>query len=523
MNAQSIIKNPHNWTIPHIVNTHADTWPDEIAIEFIDSTSWTFADCRHQALTAAQELRSHGVNTADAVAIMIDDAVLFCRYWLGLSYLGATMVAINTSMRGAPLSHQLSIANVSFVIAEETHMPTIKSLSTAINIVAIPDPTDHIDNLIYNQRHQPTHIDTSCIMFTSGTSGPSKGVEMPHAHCVLFAVGTIENYQLTKEDCFYICLPLFHANGLFMQLLACLLCGCKAVIRSRFSASRWLDDIRHSGATHTNTLGAVASFIVAQKPTANDQAHQLKVIGAAPLPATVEHELRNRFGVPHVLPLYGMTEVNIPLYGSLDESAPGTCGKLYDKYFDVEIRDSESDTPVAKGSIGEIMVRPKLPYGFMSGYVGMPEKTLEAWRNFWFHTGDAGYINSLQQFVFVDRIKDCIRRRGENISSYEVEQAFLSIAEISEVAAFAVPASGGEGMEDEVMVALQLKEGANPEDLLKWRKIASTNLATFAVPRYLRVVSDLPKTSTGKIRKVVLREEGITDDTFDATPVHRSS
>lgn len=164
------------------------------------------------------------------------------------------------------------------------------------------------------------------------------------------------------------------------------------------------------------------------------------------------------------------------------------------------------------------MVRPKTPWGFMSGYVGMPDKTLEAWRNFWFHTGDAGYINSNGQFVFVDRIKDCIRRRGENISSYEVEQAFLSIEGVAEVAAYAVAAEGGEGMEDEVMVALQVTDKTPPTltTLMLWRKIASANLAKFATPRYLRVVAELPKTPTGKIRKVVLREQGVTQDTIDA-------
>jgi crotonobetaine/carnitine-CoA ligase len=356
-------------------------------------------------------------------------------------------------------------------------------------------------------------------MFTSGTSGPSKGVEMPHAHCVLFAIGTIENYQLSSTDRFYICLPLFHANGLFMQLLACLKAGCTAIVREKFSASNWLPDIRRFAATHTNTLGAVAAFITAQPATSQDTDHTLKVIGAAPLPASVEASFRNRFGVASVVPLYGMTEVNIPLYGHLNESAPGTCGRVYEKYFQVEIRHPDTDEPVADGDTGEIMVRPKQPWGFMSGYAGMPDKTIEAWRNFWFHTGDAGYRNSAGQFVFVDRIKDCIRRRGENISSYEVEQAFLAIDGVAEAAAYAVAAEGGEGMEDEVMVALQLNTAADKTTLLDWRATAATNLARFALPRYLRVMPELPKTPTGKIRKVVLREQRVTQETIDTQKV----
>ena len=510
---------PDQWTIPRIVEIQAHTRPEELAIEFINSTSWTYNDCKSNALATAAELDAQGVSATDHVAVMIDDAELFCRYWLGLSFLGATMVAINTSMRGAVLTHQLNIASAKFIVTEDIHNKTIAGLALQITNIPARNDNTHAQcsspEILAGKLPKQSPADTTCIMFTSGTSGPSKGVEMPHAHCVLFAIGTIENYQLSDSDCFYICLPLFHANGLFMQLLACLLCGCKAVIRNRFSATRWLDDIRRTNATHTNMLGAVASFIVAQKPTPHDQAHQLRVIGAAPLPASAESEFRNRFGVPQVLPLYGMTEVNIPLYGKLNESAPGTCGKLYKKYFEVEIRDPDHDTPLPQGTIGEIMVRPRHPFGFMSGYVGMPEKTLEAWRNFWFHTGDAAYINAKDQFVFVDRIKDCIRRRGENISSYEVEQAFLALDDIAEAAAYAVPADGGDGMEDEVMVALLLKENTGTYKFDQWCQDAAINLAKFAVPRYLRIMSDLPKTPTGKIRKVVLREEGITEDTFD--------
>lgn len=348
--------------------------------------------------------------------------------------------------------------------------------------------------------HPAKHSDTSCIMFTSGTSGPAKGVMMPHAHCVLFGVGTIDNYRLHADHTFYICLPLFHANGLFMQLMACLLSGATAVLRQRFSASQWLADIRRYKVTHTNMLGALAAFVAAQPPTDQNGDHNLQVIGSAPLPASAEETLRTRFKVPHVIPLYGMTEVNIPLYGRLGEQAPGTCGRLYSEYFEVEIRDPETDKSIPAGETGEIMVRPRQPFGFMTGYVGMPEKTLEAWRNFWFHTGDAGRIDSEGRFVFVDRIKDCIRRRGENISSYEVEQAFLALEDIAEAAAYAIPAAGGEGMEDEVMIALETKVGAAPTPE-KWLELAAPNLSRFAIPRYLRVVDTLPKTPTGKIRK----------------------
>ena len=504
-----------HWTVPHVVLTQAEQHPDRTAIEFTEYGEWTFSDCKNQALKAAGLLAAKGIKAGDIVALMTDNAEEFCRYWLGLNFIGATMVAINTSMRGAPLQHQIQISATQFLIVDEKTHQECNNLQNTVSVLLTNELQLANSKPLPLEKIHPTHShDLSCVMFTSGTSGPSKGVLMPQAHCLLFAIGTIENYNLKSTDTFYICLPLFHANGLFMQLLACLAIGCKAVIRDKFSASRWLDDIRHYRITHTNTLGAVAAFIVAQPETDHDKDHTLRVIGAAPLPAMAEEIFRNRFGVPSVVPLYGMTEVNIPLYGKLNESAPGTCGYVYDKYFQVEIRNPDSDDPVADGTTGEIMVRPKLANGFMSGYVGMPEATLQSWRNFWFHTGDAGYKNPLGQFVFVDRIKDCIRKRGENISSYEVEQAFLGIDEIAEVAAYAVPAEGGEGMEDEVMVAILLKQNASI-DIEQWVNSASSDIPKFAIPRYVRVVKELPKTQTGKIRKIELRNDGITPDTVD--------
>ncbi len=509
------LNNSSQWTISRVVLTQAERCADEIAIDFIDSTQWTFAECKQHALAAAGELQACGISQSSNVALLIDSPEAFCRYWLGLSFLGATMIAINTSMRGAPLKHQLDISDSHFLIADADHVKSCEAIQHKAMLYAISDLTQQstaplpIDNVYLGNSH-----DVSCIMFTSGTSGPSKGVIMPQAHCLLFAIGTIDNYQLTQQDNFYICLPLFHANGLFMQLLACLAIGCKAVVREKFSASRWLSEIRQYDITHTNTLGAVAAFIVAQPATSHDKDHSLKVIGAAPLPADSEQSFRVRFNIPSVVPLYGMTEVNIPLYGKLNHSAPGTCGQVYDKYFEVDIRHPETDEPVQDESIGEIMVRPKLANGFMAGYVGMPEATLDAWRNFWFHTGDAGYRHANGDFIFVDRIKDCIRKRGENISSYEVEQAFLPQADIAEVAAYAVPADGGDGMEDEVMIAVMLKANASKTPL-QWVDAARENLPGFAVPRYIRIVDELPKTLTGKIRKVVLKKEGITSDTID--------
>ena len=512
----SKLSNPDHWSISEIILTQCSMYPERKTISFIDGLEWTFNDLKIKSLEKAHILKKLDIKPGDTLTVMIDDPKEFIPYWIASSFLGVMFVALNTALKGSVLLHQISISKSNYVIVDDTYFNEVSKLikvsefnTKILSCLKLFSDEFMDENDIYIGKPS----DDVCAMFTSGTSGPSKGVLMPNSHCVLFAIGTIENYELNHNHVFYISLPLFHANGLFMQLLACFITGAKAIIRMRFSASNWLNDIRKYNVTHTNMLGAIAAFVVAQPPSKFDKDHDLILIGSAPLPSEPERIFRERFGVKDVLPLYGMTEVNIPIYGLKNENGNGKCGKIYDKFFEVEIRDPETDIPLMDGLVGEIMVRPKQPYGFMSGYMGMPEKTIESWRNFWFHTGDAGIKEASGHFVFVDRIKDCIRRRGENISSYEVEQAFLEIPEITEAAAYAIPAKGGEGMEDEVMVALMKDQNAiiDYNDLLLKAKV---NLAKFAIPKYIRFMDEFPKTQTGKIQKNKLREEGITLDTW---------
>ncbi len=510
------VQYPDHWRISEIILDQCKKHSKREIIDFIDGPKWTFHDLKIKSLEKAKILEELGLNKGDNLTVLIEDPKEFITYWIACSFIGVMFVAINTAIKGNVLLHQIKTSKSKVVLVEDKFFYEVKSV---INLHKIEVEILNCKNLKNKDLLNEDKIilgklsDNVCTMFTSGTSGPSKGVMMPNAHCVLFAIGTIENYNLRDDHTFYISLPLFHANGLFMQLLACIMTGAKAVIRTRFSASNWLKDIRKYDITHTNMLGAIAAFIVSQPPTKYDKDHNLIVIGSAPLPSEPAKIFRNRFGVKYVLPLYGMTEVNIPIYGLKSEIDNGTCGKLYEKYFEVEIRDPEKDTPVDDGLVGEIVVRPKQPFGFMSGYLGMPEKTVKSWRNFWFHTGDAGIREKTGHFVFVDRIKDCIRRRGENISSYEVEQAFLEIPFITEAAAYAISADGGQGMEDEVMVALMIdnKIDIDFDELLEKSK---KNLAKFAIPKYIRIMKEFPKTQTGKIQKNKLREEGVTIDTW---------
>jgi carnitine-CoA ligase len=350
-------------------------------------------------------------------------------------------------------------------------------------------------------------------MYTSGTSGPSKGVLMPHAHCTLYGIGSIKCLQLAAGDRFYICLPLFHANGLLMQLGATISAGIPAFIRRRFSAKRWLEDIRTHRLTVTNLIGTTSGFVVAQPPTPQDRDHCLRAVLSSPNVPQHEAALHTRFGVKEVVSGFGMTEVNIPIWGRLGVSAPGAAGWTHEEHFEVRIVDPETDVPVPAGQVGEIVVRPRVPFGFMTGYFNAPEKTVEAWRNLWFHTGDAGVMEASGLVTFIDRIKDCIRRRGENISATEVEDIVCELPGVAEVAAYAVP-SDLPGGEDEVMLALVEQPGSNV-DLSAVARMAAERLPRFAAPRYIKVVAELPKTATGKVKRAVLRTEGAAG-AFDA-------
>jgi crotonobetaine/carnitine-CoA ligase len=359
-----------------------------------------------------------------------------------------------------------------------------------------------------------TYRDISTIMYTSGTTGPSKGVLMPHAHNYLLGRGIVDHLGVSERDTYYVCMPLFHANAMFMQVYASLIAGARVVLAPRFRASRWLDEVRAGGATLTHTIGVMTDFLLRQPERPVDRLNQLRAILAVPNAPALAPVFQRRFAVPVMIEGYGMTEVNMPLYMPVDgPPRPGSCGRVYGRYFEVRIADPETDEELPPGAVGEILVRPRQPYAFSAGYHRLPERTVAAWRNFWFHTGDAGRRDADGYFYYVDRLKDCIRCRGENVSSFEVEAALLHHPAVAEVAAIAVP-SPAAGGEDEVMVCVVRTPGAElgAAELLDF---CQERMPRFAVPRYVDFLDRLPRTPTEKVQKALLRARGITATTWD--------
>ena len=528
-----------DWVITKLIRQYAEERGDRAFIQFEDGETYSFADVERMTNKLGNAFQSIGVNFGDNVALMLHNRLDYLWTWFGLNRIGAVPVAINTAYKGSFLTHVLGNAKSRIAIVEpeflswladiEDTLPELQTLYVPGDVFTDADipafkrlEVRSLDELM-NAPATPIDVDVSyrdigMIMFTSGTTGPSKGVLMPHGHLYLFALSMQSHMRLDERDRYYICMPLFHAQGCLMQLYASLLGGGTVVLVKQFRATSWIDDIRKYEATVSNTLGVMSDFVLRQPAKPTDRDNKLRLLCAVPVVEETLQAFRDRFGVPRFNELFGMTECNIPVCRPLDApDEPGCSGKVWDEYFEVIVADPETDEALPIGEVGEILVRPKEPFCFMQGYNGMPERTVETWRNFWFHTGDAGRLDERGYLWYIDRIKDTIRRRGENISSYEVEAVLLEFPGIAEVAAVAV--SADEGGEDEVLACLILEPGALPPEPIAILEHCAQRMPYFAVPRYLEFVDDIPKTPSQKIQKNKLRERGLTAATWDREAV----
>jgi carnitine-CoA ligase len=512
------INDPASWALPAALKEQAQRQPHVPWLTFIGGEVLTFGQAFDDAARVAGWCAAQDVRAGDHVALMVGNSADFVRAWLGLQLLGATPVLLNTELKGAFLTHQLATATVRLAIADDIYLaeisacapPTLEHVAIIGN-APIRSSIPTLDFAAWRNCHRleaamPRSQDIACIMYTSGTSGPAKGVLMPHAHCALYGIGAIKAFGIDAGDRYYISLPLFHSNGLLMQLGTTLLAGIGAAVRPHFSASAWIDDIRDHGATLTNLLGALATFALRQPERPNDRTHRLRAVLNGPNLPEIEQALRDRFGIADIISGFGMTEVNMPIWGRIGRSIPGASGWVDTRHFEVMIADPDTDHACPVDEQGQILVRPKVPHGFMAGYIGMPEATVAACRNLWFHTGDIGAIDKDGVVNFVGRLGDRIRRRGENIAAQDVEHVFKNIAGVLDAAAYAVPSdiSGGE---DDIMVALVAEDRAS----LALDMIASeadSRLPRFARVRYLIELDALPVTATGKVQHAALRARG---------------
>jgi crotonobetaine/carnitine-CoA ligase len=349
--------------------------------------------------------------------------------------------------------------------------------------------------------------DTLAILYTSGTTGPSKGVCCPHAQFFWWGLNTAHLLGVRGDDVLCTPLPLFHTNAL-NTLFQALITGATAIFESRFSASGFWPTLAARGATVTYLLGAMVPILLSRPAEAAERDHKVRIALAPGVPGHFHAEFTKRTGMA-LLDGYGSTETNFVIGTPIGEARPGTMGRVFEG-FAARVVDAE-DNGVPDGTPGELVLRAEAPFAFATGYFGTPDKTVEAWRNLWFHTGDRVIREPDGYFRFVDRLKDAIRRRGENISSFEVEQVLLSHPEIATAAAYPVRS---ELAEDEVMAAIVRQPGSTLDGATLIR-FCETRMPYFAVPRFVEFVDTLPATENGKIQKYKLRERGITAGTWD--------
>jgi carnitine-CoA ligase len=511
---------PRERTLPVMLERQAARFGGKPLVTAGDRTL-SFAEARDTAARAAGALGAAGIKPGDRVALVCSNRMEFVQVFLGCAWLGAILVPINTASRGPQLQHVLSNSGARLLVVETGLVSALEHLDGAtlpLEAVWLVDGTE--GGAVHGipsapmpplgEALPPADLrpgDLVAILYTSGTTGPSKGVCCPHAQYFWWGLNTSRLLDLREEDVLCTTLPLFHTNALntFYQAL---LMGATVVYEARFSASAFFRQLAERNATVTYLLGAMVPILLSREATFDERSHSVRLALAPGVPGHFHEDFTERTGI-RLLDGYGSTETNFVLGTTVEKQKPGFMGPVFEG-FEARVVD-EDDNDVPDGEAGELILRANAPFAFAAGYFAMPEKTVEAWRNLWFHSGDRVVREPDGYFRFVDRLKDAIRRRGENISSFEVEQVLLSHPEVATAAVFPVRS---ELAEDDVMAAV-VRQPGSALDEFGLARFCEPRLPYFAVPRYLEFVDELPATENGKIQKYKLRERGITERTWD--------
>jgi crotonobetaine/carnitine-CoA ligase len=486
--------------------------------------SYTRAEVWDLSSRVAGAYRSVGVVPGDRVVIMLENRIEFASAWLGAMAVGAIAAPLNTMFAGPILANMLETMAPAVIVIEAG---LVQGVTEALNdaafsgIVAIVGATEPVDLAGHKTAdfddwlsvapiedvHQAIPSDTASLMYTSGTTGPSKGCMWPHN---LFMTASevwadIVGYQ--TGDVIHSATPMFHGLALMSCFTCSILIGGEAVIPVRFSVTNYWKQIHDYKATRGVLVGQMMTLLANQEVDEYEVNNTLESVFCGPIPADFER-IESRFGL-RMSQGYGQADVGIMIAQPPSEKPfdKTSMGKVLDDW-ELQLVD-DNDNPVPAGEPGELIARPRKPFISSKGYFGMPEATAELLRNAWYHTGDVLRCDDEGWYYLVDRKKDAIRRGGENISSFEVEQVLLSHPSVQQAAVIAVPSDLSE---DDVMACLVVDDVA---ELMAIGDYAEANLPYFAVPRYYDALEELPVTPNNKIRKVELRARGITSTAWD--------
>jgi crotonobetaine/carnitine-CoA ligase len=549
-------------TIPTLFERRLESDPDG---EYLDVVG-TKLSARQVMASAAQiggALHELGTKQGDRVATLIENSAPALLSWVGTVCAGRVAVPVNTAYKGEYLRHQLTDSGSRVAVVARSLWSRLAEVADSVpdlDHVVVVDDRDEVDDGVDGVRSAaegdveqhsdvrderelqlrrvavhtwddllgaglappPVTIkpsDLGTFIYTGGTTGMSKGCMLSHGYHEALSQQVALCWRRTAEDVVWTPLPLYHFNALATAVVGTLVAGGRGAIYKRFSVSQFWPEMNRVGATITSTLGTMAYLLAhdidrPEMPRSGDPAANtsLRLIGAAPLPPEVDSVLQERFGIATFSGAYGVTEASLVSWQPAGvENRPNAAGVVNDEYFDVRIFDDD-DHEVLPGTDGEIVLRPKRPHVMFEGYWGRPEVTVETSRNWWYHTGDIGRIDEDRYLYFVDRKADYLRRRGENIASFEVERILMGHGALADVAVHAVPS---EMTEDDLKITATVKEGAelDEESLFRW---CVKQLPYFALPRYIEFRTALPRNPVGRVLKRDLRDEGVTPATWDA-------
>ncbi|MBT2227973.1 AMP-binding protein [Nonomuraea sp. NEAU-A123] len=510
-------------TLSDLVDGHARTQPDHPALRVEDETL-TYGQLAAQVRLVAAGLAENGVCAGQTVAFILSNSIEFVIAWLALSRIGAVAAPVNTALLGGGLAAALRTCGAEVAIVDKQFLPALEEAllnggslrmvfvrghaearTDAVPIRPWEDLTTHPSSA---PRHETRPADPSILLFTSGSTGRSKACVLPHRYVLRQAEVFTEQLGLTAADVLFCPFPLFHADAAIFTVAPAFMLGATAALVERFSVRRFWEQVRHYQATVFDFMGATLTMLHKQEAAPDDADNPARLGWGVPLPEWAG-DFERRFGV-ELVEVYGLSDTGIVLYNRPGEPRrPGSCGRPVHP-FDVKVLDPDG-LELPSGEVGEICIRPLEPHVILSEYLGMPEVTVQTWRDLWFHTGDLARRDEDGYFYFVGRGADVIRRRGENISALEIEAVISRHPAVLEVAAFGVPS---DLTEEDVMVVVSLRVGGELDEraLLSY---CDERLPRHMLPRYVEFTGPLPKTPTEKIEKRVLKSCGVGPFTFD--------
>jgi crotonobetaine/carnitine-CoA ligase len=510
-------------TLPGLLDARAQERPDQVFL-YVDDVPLTYGALRSRSLSAANRLVELGVGPGDAVAVLMENCPEYLDVLFATMRLGGLYVPVNTAFRGDFLSHQLRDSRTKVVVVDADLLPRVEEVAAdlpelrvvlvrkgsgaiaGVDVLPVETLADRDPTPV---PHLPAWNDLCALFYTSGTTGPSKGAALTQHYLTAAGQAVAEAWRLEPHETVYGAVPLFHFSGMLGAVMSALVTGSTAVLDRWFSVTTAWDRIRRYNASGFVGVGPMVMMLWGLPPDPSDADLPIRFISAAPIPTDVWPQIEKRYGCK-VVTMYGMTEAfPITVLGVDDDCAPGSAG-VPTPLWDLRLVD-DADAEVPVGEVGEVVVRPRAPHVMFEGYFNRPEATLGQLRNLWFHTGDLARRDADGNLWFVDRKKDAVRRRGENISSFEVEAALAAHPDVEAVAMIGVPSEVGE---QDVKVCVVRREGSalTEAGLLDF---AADRMPYFAVPRYVELVADLPRNATGRVLKYQLREQPLTPATWD--------